>query len=147
MKQLKVGLPDDLRSKLDAAAEAGGKGLAEEVRERLEFTLADDSRIRELIEMVREATETVDNNLGGRWFDGNHAIEILAETIKDLVLSYRSSGQPSQAVHDIFGDPVAIGQTLAREVRRKGNFPHMQEAAAKRRGHKMTSRYARKKEG
>jgi hypothetical protein len=40
MRQVNISLPDDLRARLDAASAAGGRGLAEEIRDRLAQSFA-----------------------------------------------------------------------------------------------------------
>src|SRR5271170_5294584 len=58
MKQFKVSLPDELREILDAASESSGQSLAEEIRNRLERTFADeaksDAQTRELASNILE---------------------------------------------------------------------------------------------
>jgi hypothetical protein len=72
MKQLKVGLPDALRSRLGTAAAASGKGLAEEIRGRLERTFENeiergDAPTLKLSEAIEKLATLVSIQTGHAW--------------------------------------------------------------------------------
>jgi hypothetical protein len=126
MKQLKVSLPDDLRAQLDAAAAGSGQSLAQEIRRRLERTLAEDAakhaidpKTQRLADAVIGLAADVQEHAGVSWHGNSRANEALAEA----VLTYLSAlKQPPSAADDLFGpfDPKTLGQTLAR-VRSKAD--------------------------
>lgn len=79
MKQLKVGLDDALRSQLEAAAARSGRSLADEIRQRLEWTLdlepVEDESTRELARAVTRLAAEIELETGGaHWYfhDGAH---------------------------------------------------------------------------
>ena len=123
MKQLKISLPDDLRSQLDAAAEKTNQSLAEEIRSRLEQTFeadAFDRETRELAASVMRMANQIQRGFGS-WHQRPKAHEALARAIQDYLTSLKPTLKPTfkpplVGVSDLFEaslDPQTIGHAVA----------------------------------
>lgn len=123
MKQLKVALPDDLRSKLENAAEASGRSLADEVRRRLEESfardLAYDAATDECIRAVPDLAALVSVATGHKWHQHAAAHWAFRSAIKAWLQRRRPAGDRAFAPGDLpkarlvsSDDPEAIGLAL-----------------------------------
>lgn len=69
-QRLKVGLPPELRSELDAASAKSGKSVAEEIRSRVEWTFGlepMDEATRSLIEGIVGMAADLERETGAPW--------------------------------------------------------------------------------
>jgi hypothetical protein len=70
MKQFKVALPDDLRSRLEKAAERSGRSIADEIRKRVEKSFDTDAAegpTEALAAAVPELATLVRSDTGSDW--------------------------------------------------------------------------------
>src|SRR3954447_6684707 len=105
MQQFKISLPDELRTRLDAAAAKANHSTAEEIRQRLEQTLAQDA--------VDPATRTVAADIAGlaealgalariAWHQHTDVHRAFVEAAR-VYLEGLAPTETSAAVHDLFG--------------------------------------------
>jgi hypothetical protein len=97
MKQLKVSLPDDLRTRLEAVSTATGRSLGEEIRDRLEESFAWQefgATTREFLLRAGHLTYLIPPQVGGRWNENAAAFEVFREAIALLLARARPPGEP-----------------------------------------------------
>jgi hypothetical protein len=84
MKQLKVALPDGLRQMLEHFAKQSGRSLADEIRTRLERSLADETRgkpTNDFLFTIDHLVEMVERHYGYSWFEHPDSIRALSTAI------------------------------------------------------------------
>ena len=84
MKQLKVALPDDLRARLETASSKSGRSLADEIRVRVEATLAQeavDKPTRDFLEGVAAMPAEIELEVGSAWHKDATAHFVFGEAI------------------------------------------------------------------
>jgi hypothetical protein len=85
MKQFKITLSPGLRAKLDAASAASGRTVAEEMRQRIESTFAQDGdtepHLRELLRMINLLAFLVKIDTQHDWFDHPAAFQVFHRAV------------------------------------------------------------------
>ena len=126
-----VVLPADLISKLKVDAEAEGRGLSAEIRERLRVTYLmqlsrGDPETGNLLNAIKHLSDFLARDLGKRWHQHPYAMAAFKAGVADLLARYQPEGDervPPDA--QVIGDPPdAIGRTHARRI---GIAGHHQE--------------------
>jgi plasmid stability protein len=124
-RQMGVGLPEDLRARLEVASAAAGHSVAEEIRRRVERTFIEDALdppLRALIDDIVELAELVRLDVAGAWHTDPGAHAAFRSAVLALIGERSPDGVPTfGAVRDLFGagisksdDPDTIGRALVR---------------------------------
>jgi hypothetical protein len=122
MKQLKISLPDDLRSQLDAATESSGQSLAEEIRLRLERTFyldAFDPQTRELAAAVMRMADQIQRDTGYSWHLRPEAHKALAAALQSRLTRIKPPLPEGVGASDLLNaefldDPETLGRAIER---------------------------------
>jgi hypothetical protein len=122
-RQLAIALRPEIRNWVEGAASAAGHSLAEEIRQRLERTFAEDGvdkPTRELVEAVKWIAEEVNRQSEVEsWSVVPRAHEALAAALQTWMnlITPPSRGAVSD---DLFGpgDPPTLGRSIARHYQR-----------------------------
>jgi hypothetical protein len=137
-KQMGVSLTEELRAQLSAASTARGHSIAEEIRQRLERTFAEDALdpvLRTFVADLIAVAELVRVDTGGGWSSDPASHAAFKAAVLALLTEHQPNGPPIfGAVRDLLGtnvlgsdDPETVGRTLARYHRRhqtsKGEKP------------------------
>ena len=141
MKQMKVALPDDLRARLDNASKKSGRSVAEEIRSRVEASLARDAvadtATRDLVEGVALMAAEIERETGAAWHKHAGAHETLEWAIKFRLRELKPKGsvafspRPHRTLP--YDDPYQLGPIIEFRLRRYPNFTgsstrrHMEE--------------------
>jgi hypothetical protein len=138
-KQMGVGLPAELRERLEAASAGAGHSLAEEIRQRLERTFKEDTLdpvTRELITGIINLAETIRLDLGAAWYAYPAIHEAFAAAIAQRLAGYVPPSTPGAeaAVRDLLGaglshpqdSPETIGRTHERHDQRSHSYEQLQ---------------------
>ena len=121
MKQLKVGLPDELRDQLEAAAASSGKALGEEIRDRLETGIAADTETRKLLDAVGSLATLVRLQTGHDWHNHPAANRVMRYALTARLARLKPEGEGIFAPGDLpiarlvapeSEDPEAMGLAL-----------------------------------
>jgi hypothetical protein len=121
MKQLKVGLPDELREQLEAVAAESGKALGEEIRDRLEAGIAGDAETRKLVEAVGSLATLVRLQTGHAWHSHPGANRVMRHALTARLARLKPEGDGIFAPGDLptarlvapeSDDPEAMGLAL-----------------------------------
>src|SRR6516164_9020888 len=95
MQRIKVALPDDLRTQLDAASKKSGESVAEEIRRRVEASFAQEALAkptRDLLDdMVTIAIET-ELEMGSAWHKDASTHFVFGEAILNRLERSRPKG-------------------------------------------------------
>jgi hypothetical protein len=123
--QLKVGLEEEMRERLEAAAKRSGRGLGEEIRHRLEASLDQDTIdpvTRELVEYVKRLAMMIrlqTNHLNWYEHPGAHAAFRFGVTARlgrikpDGEALFGPDDVPPPQVRLVIGEsPETVGQAL-----------------------------------
>src|SRR5262245_14258787 len=106
-RQMGVGLPDELRAQLEAAASAADQSLAEEIRQRVERSFAEDARdpvLRDLLDDVEQLVELVKFDVGEDWQSSAGAHAVFRSAVLALIDERKPKGAPIfGAVRDLLG--------------------------------------------
>jgi len=98
MTQLKVSLPDDLRSWLEAAVEGTGRSLGDEIRQRLEATFDReeklDNQTLRLAYAIDRLASYVFLQTNHRWYDHAAANRVMRHAITARLARLRPEGDP-----------------------------------------------------
>lgn len=96
MKQMKVALPDDLRARLDAAAEKSGRSVAEEIRARLQTSFERDVDLdktsRDFLEGVAAMPAEIELEMGSAWHKDASAHFVFGEVILNRLERFKPKG-------------------------------------------------------
>jgi hypothetical protein len=117
VQQLKVLLPPELRTALDAAAAKSGKSLAEEIRQRLERTFAEDGldeSTRGLVAAVKWLSADISTR--ARWNKSSKAREALSLAIATVMNAAAMTDDKAAKTFDPLADEDVA--TLARAMAR-----------------------------
>jgi hypothetical protein len=116
MKQLKISLPDDLRTRLDWVAQLSGKSVAEEIRSRVEETFQrrdTGPEMEALVEAVRWLARHIQIDMGAEWHQHGQVRRALLDGISEYMLEHQKSD-----VVEISADAKegahAVGRAFAR---------------------------------
>jgi hypothetical protein len=116
MKQLKISIPDDLRSQLDAASESSGQSLAEEIRLRLERTFYQDTfdqRTRDLSYDVMRLADQVRDHIGQPWHSSRQAHEALEIALQTFLATIKPPSSKAAPPANAPFDPPTLGRAIA----------------------------------
>jgi hypothetical protein len=119
MKQLKISLPDDLRARLDAAAQKSGNSLAEEIRRRVEFTLEEDEaqhdpKMAALMNDIYRLVGETEVHAGAAW----HLDPKVVETLR-IVLDAYLSELPSAGPSALDFDPPTLARAIIQQRKKQ----------------------------
>jgi len=127
---LSFRVPRELHERLKRVAEEQGRGIATEIRQRLEASLADTGTSAQAEPQTRHFTGAI-NFIADHlkvwyapWYADTKAFEIYRSAIETMLTYYRppsgSTGKPETAGGDLFTDPndppATIGRLLAMTV-------------------------------
>jgi hypothetical protein len=135
MERLKIGLPPELRNRLDVASAASDKTLAVEIRDRLERSFREDEIdpvSRELRQFVADTAAAIVQNFGVSWYSQPKAHAVFAMALAEQIAGYEP--EPSGGMTDLLGPddpPATIAKMLVKQVRRDRAHPHLDEQARK----------------
>jgi hypothetical protein len=124
MKQLKVSLPDELRARLDKAAAEAGHSVAEDIRQRLERTLADDAikgaidpKTRELTDDIVSLIDRIELDTGSSWHRKTKVHETLALAVQALLATLRPRPETGVGASDLLFDfdPQTLSHAIVRQ--------------------------------
>jgi hypothetical protein len=112
MRQVNVSLPDDLRAKLDAAADAANRGLAEEIRDRLQESFdwgRFDAPTRSLLSRIGFLASLTRPQTGRDWFNHAGAHHVFRRAIEILLGRSKPEGKPVLSAAELPADrPVVV---------------------------------------
>src|SRR4029078_2516686 len=117
-----VVLPAALISKLKADAEAEGRGLSAEIRDRLHLTYLElsrgDSETRNLANAIKHLSDFLARDLGMRWHQHPYAMAAFKAGLAALLARYQPQGDESlRPDTQLIGDPPdVVGRTHARLI-------------------------------
>jgi hypothetical protein len=136
--RLEAEILDRLRS--------GGRGLSDEIRERLERTFKEDA-IDPVTRELRGGLLTIAARLradyGAEWHASWYAHQAFTAAIKQRLAGYEPpEPPPSAAVADLFEPPDTVGRLRERDDQRAQSYPHL-EGAQKRHSTRRMARAAR----
>lgn len=150
-KMMPTGLR--LEPEILARLRAGEHGLSDEIRDRLQRTFTEDAldpATREVRELVVAIAKLIEIDYGRPWHQSPRGHQAFMTALAAVLAQYepeRLSGPPvASDLMEPDVPPESLGQIRAQDVRRWGNFPHL-EAAAKRRADRMMSNMIRPKQG
>jgi hypothetical protein len=119
MKQLKISLPDELRAKLDEAAAASGKSVAEEIRSRVEQTFREESqaqweddKMRGLYDAIHWLALNIHLNMEAKWHQNQHVMSALLDGVRSYMLEHQRDDVEISA--DAKDSAYVIGEAFAR---------------------------------
>jgi hypothetical protein len=135
-QQMGVAFPDELRAKLDAAAAESGNSIAEEIRQRVERSFAQDAakkaqdpKTRELADDVTWLADAItyqvkpDGDPLWSWHSNvathaalAEAVKTWIEIIKPLPVGLLGPGNPPTLGLLGPGDPPTLGRATARQL-------------------------------
>jgi hypothetical protein len=121
-----VVLPADLISKLRADAEAEGRGLSAEIRQRLGATyqlLRGDPETGNLLNAIKHLAYFLARDLGKEWHQHPYAMAAFKAGVADLLSRYQPEGDERvRPETQVVGDPPdVVGRTHARRIRIAGH--------------------------
>jgi hypothetical protein len=138
-KQMGVGLPAELRERLEVASAGASHSLAEEIRRRVERTFKEDAGdpvTRELIAGILNLAETIRLDLGAAWHTYPAIHEAFAAAIAQRLAGYMPASSPGAeaAIRDLLGaglsqpqdSPETIGRTHERHDQRSHSYEQLQ---------------------
>jgi hypothetical protein len=125
-QQVPIGFGPEMRARLEAAAAAAGRSLAEEVRTRIERSFVNDDRdpaLRTLLADLAEVAALVRADTGGAWDKNAASHAVFRAAVLALLAEHEPQG-PAMfgAVRDLLGarvlgeddDPASVGRAIAR---------------------------------
>jgi hypothetical protein len=122
-----VVLPREMLDQLRASGRERGRGVSEEIRERLAGSLLEDAadqKTRTLVAEMSQLAEEVRLDFGTPWHADMNAHAALVAAMDDQLASHKPK-EVSAAVPALFGPanindpPEVIGRALARKYRRE----------------------------
>jgi hypothetical protein len=129
-KQIAVSLGEEQRAELEAAAAQAGRGVAEEVRARLNRTFDEDrldEGVREFADEIRKLAQNVVAQRGP--LTSHKVYKALAAGI-ELWLELIQPPQPILPEPDLMGsdDPATVGRTIALTLYRTPGSKRQRQA-------------------
>lgn len=131
LKHLKIGLDDNLREHVERAADAAGRSLGEEIRNRLAGTLAydekaaDKEQLYKLLGEIEQLADMVRYHCGTEWHADPIANRTFAAAVTHLIFSYdKSPESPWKDAGALIAalmkpETDAGGRVIAKEFRRR----------------------------
>jgi hypothetical protein len=98
MRQVNISLPDDLRAKLDAASTAAGRGLAEEIRDRLARSFdwgRFDPTTQRLMEIIGTLAVWTKAQTGRYWREDAAANFVFRRAVAIFLARLKPEGEPA----------------------------------------------------
>jgi hypothetical protein len=143
-QQLTVALPPEVRIHLDAAAKAGDRSIAEEVRRRLDKTIQSDRRdpvTTELIEGLEHIAALLRLDFDREWYENARAHEAFVTALNQRLAGYAPPPLEGSAAVDLglvgpTDPPETIGRMRERDDQRLSGYRYLhetQERATRRR--------------
>lgn len=119
-----IVLPRNLIERLRRDAEAHGKGLSGEIRERLKLTYdlgggQDDQETDDLLSAIRQLARNLGRDQGVKWHQHPKALAAFGAGVQALLSRYElqtNSGQSAGFTGDPNDPPEVVGRTHARLV-------------------------------
>jgi hypothetical protein len=140
--RLEAEILDRLRS--------GGRGLSDEIRDRLQRTFKEDAIdpvTRELRDGLVSIAARLHLDSGAEWYASPYAHRAFVAAIAQRVDAYAPPPEESSAaVSDLFEPPDTVGRLRERDDRRAQSYPHL-EGAQKRHSTRRMARAARHMKG
>jgi hypothetical protein len=120
MRQVNVSLPDDLRAKLDAAAGATNRGLAEEIRDRLaqSFTRQEwDPQTQMLLAKIGHLAFLMRPQTGHDWHAHPFTHHVFRDALEILLDRRKPAGEPVLDPAELpLGRPVVTTDAAAMAI-------------------------------
>jgi hypothetical protein len=118
-------LPPELVERLKRDAEASGRGLSGEIRERLQRTYqaedAEDPETDRFVAAVKTLSGFLERDLGTKWHGHDYALAAFRAGITALLARYVLAGderlRPGYVEGDPDDPPDVVGRTHARRVK------------------------------
>lgn len=107
MKQLNIALSDEIRARLEEAAERNGRTIAAEVRERLEQTLQAESTEKQTLDFLSAVTRLMDyvrQQTGWAW----HKHPAAHDAFRYAITTLLDRSQPEEPAGDPPHKPVPL---------------------------------------
>jgi hypothetical protein len=121
-----VVLPRDLLGHLKRDAEASGRGLSTEIRQRLQLTydwegLPRDRETSDLVEAIKALAGNIAGDLGKKWYEHPYAWAAFSAGVAAFLALYQSEGDASarpdtRVVGNPDDPPDVVGRTHARLI-------------------------------
>jgi hypothetical protein len=121
-----VVLPRDLLGRLKRDAEAFGRGLSTEIRQRLQLTydwqgLPRDLETSDLVEAIKTLADNLAGDLGKKWNQHPYAWAAFSAGVAQFLAQYQSEGDASvrpdtRVVGNPDDPPDVVGRTHARLI-------------------------------
>jgi hypothetical protein len=116
-------LPRDLIERLKEDAQKSNRGLSTEIRQRLQMSYerAPDPRTRNLVECIKELADSLDRDIGAKWYQHEPTLDAFRAGITALLDLSKKGETPNDFDPFIGGHPddqppQVIGQTHARLI-------------------------------
>ncbi len=148
-RQLAVALPEETRSHLEKAAAASGQSIAEEIRRRIDTTIASeaiDPVTRELRDGLLNIAALLRSDFAADWHTSWWAHKAFVAAIIQRLAEYQPPERQSAAVNALFDPPETIGRLRERDDRRTHDYPQL-KAAQQRKGRRLSARHIKAKRG
>jgi len=130
-RQVAVALPPETRSRLEAAAAAAGRSVAEEIRRRINLTILaeeHDPETRELAADIQQLAEWVNREKGFNWHSHDKARETFIAIVKLWLDGLKPPAslkthreKPRVGVSALMwgdDDPATLARSIVRNYRR-----------------------------
>jgi hypothetical protein len=112
MRQVNVGLPDDLRARLDEASSAANRGLAEEIRDRLAQSFVGqeiDDATKMLLAQIGRLGSLMRPQTGHDWAANAGSHHVFQQAVALLLARNKPAGDPKLNPAELPADrPVAV---------------------------------------
>jgi hypothetical protein len=127
-RQINVGLDDGMRAKLDAFADKHGRSIADEIRQRIEYSLDEeglDERTWWLTHQIKRLARDVQHATGVSWYTHPLAHIAFVEAIATLLEKLKPALPPNESspTETEQQEAKAVGRTITRLIRHHPEEP------------------------
>ena len=129
---------------------SGGRGLSDEIRDRLERTFKEDAIdpvTRELCAGLLNIAVRLRSDFGSDWHASLWAHKAFVAAIVQRLAEYAPPERPSLTVDALFDPPETIGRLRERDDRREHSYSGLEAAQKRRSAGKLSARHIRAKKG
>jgi hypothetical protein len=113
-----VVLPPELVARLKLDAEASGRGLSAEIRQRLQSTYLSPGReTNRLVVAIRKLANMLARDLGVEWYEHSYVLAAFKAGVVALLSRYYLAGDDDERPDGEGSDPPdVVGRTYARLI-------------------------------
>ena len=155
MRQLKVGLPDDVRAKIETAAKKAGRTVSDEARRRIEESIKLDeldkptrdflAGVALFVPEIKRETSAVWHTHAGAWTAFRHAILSRLNRLRPPGTT-AFGPRPHQVIPGV-DEPEGIGNWLEQILWEDPDFTNSERRRGLERGYKVLLEFDEKQKG